>query len=293
MEWIVVIGRAGARIFERESIEKPVSMHKEFEYELGRTRNREMQKDRPGKDYFRVKSGAIPHSMTREKNPHNDAAVQFMREIADYLENNKSKKRYKTVTIVAGPKVAGILKKQLSKETEKLVSKWMQKNLSKKTEAEIQKLFEPKKVKQKKREAGKEVKKEVELKASFPVQIAFRDIPASEAVKTAIYERIEKLQKFSKNIIGCDVVISSPHKHSQKKEVYHIEIRLGVPGDDIYITREPEKNKAHLDIYVAIRDAFKALERQLEAHVDRMKGRVKKHKPKRGPRRNSEFLEQE
>ncbi|RME15254.1 MAG: 30S ribosomal protein S30, partial [Bdellovibrio sp.] len=62
-----------------------------------------------------------------------------------------------------------------------------------------------------------------------------------------------------------------PHHHHHQGRVYHVEIKLKVPNKEIVVSKEPEKNEAHTDVYVAIRDAFNALKRQLEKHFEKMR----------------------
>ena len=42
-----------------------------------------------------------------------------------------------------------------------------------------------------------------------------------------------------------------------------------VPGAELATTREPDAHHSHTDIYVAIRDAFDAMDRQLIEHARR------------------------
>lgn len=110
-------------------------------------------------------------------------------------------------------------------------------------------------------------------------QITFRDFPPSDAVRAAIATRVEKLGRLHDNIVKCEVIVAAPHRHSHADRIYHIQIRLGIGGPDIYIDREPENDESHTDIYVAIRDAFDAAEKVLRNRVRKMRGDVKTHEP--------------
>jgi hypothetical protein len=48
-----------------------------------------------------------------------------------------------------------------------------------------------------------------------------------------------------------------------------------VPGDKLTVSQHPGKAGDHEDIYIAIRDAFDAMERQLKEWKRRLKGEVK------------------
>jgi|SRR5579862_9542909 len=106
----------------------------------------------------------------------------------------------------------------------------------------------------------------------LPVQITIRDLPASDAIETHIRKRTEKLNKFYDRISSCRVVIESQQKHKHQGKLYNVRIDITVPGKELAVTR-----KCDQDVYVAIRDAFDALERQLEEHSHKRHGRVKTH----------------
>lgn len=114
-----------------------------------------------------------------------------------------------------------------------------------------------------------------------PLQITFRGFPSSEAVESRISARIGKLERLCERIIGCRVAIESPHHHQHKGNTYRVSIDLTVPEGEIVVGRHNGRNHAHEDVYVAIRDAFDALERKLQDHVRRQRGDVKHHEPTR------------
>ena len=106
----------------------------------------------------------------------------------------------------------------------------------------------------------------------LPVQITIRDIPFSPAIETHIRKKAEKLSQFYDRISSCRVVIELPQKHKHQGKEYNIRIDITVPGKELVSTRKHDE-----DIYVVIRDAFKAIERQLEEHSRKRHGRVKTH----------------
>lgn len=109
----------------------------------------------------------------------------------------------------------------------------------------------------------------------FPVQIQFRDIEESDFIWNAILAHAEKLERYFDRIIGCQVVISAPHQRQNQGTIFHVELRLTLPGERVLVNHEREKNHAHEDIYVAIRDAFDSAERRLEDYIRRKRGLVK------------------
>jgi ribosomal subunit interface protein len=114
-----------------------------------------------------------------------------------------------------------------------------------------------------------------------PLRITFRDMDPSAALEDHIRERAGKLDQYYERIMGCHVVVESPHRHRHQGKVFHIRIDLTVPQGELVVNREPEANHAHEDAFVAIRDAFDAMRRQLQDYARQQRGEVKKHERSR------------
>ena len=106
----------------------------------------------------------------------------------------------------------------------------------------------------------------------LPVQITIRDMPISPALEKKIRTRAEKLNRFYDRIMSCRIVVELPQKHKRQGKLYNIRIILSIPKKDFVVTRKSDQ-----DIYVALRDAFKAIERQLEEYARKRNGRIKTH----------------
>ncbi len=111
----------------------------------------------------------------------------------------------------------------------------------------------------------------------LPYQITFRDLPASEAVEAKIRQQIEKLNRFYDHIISCRVIIEVLHKHHHQGRIYHVRIDLTVPGRELVINRHPSQHQSHENLYVAIRDAFAAAQRQLKSYSAVQRNKTKVH----------------
>lgn len=99
-------------------------------------------------------------------------------------------------------------------------------------------------------------------------QIVFRNVDSSEALESFIKERIAKLERFHDRIIGCRVAVESDHSH-QKGNLFQVRIDLTLPEKELVVSRNPEADHSHEDPYVAVRDAFNAMMRQLESYTGR------------------------
>ena len=110
-----------------------------------------------------------------------------------------------------------------------------------------------------------------------PLEMTFRNMDPSPALEEVVRERTGRLEQFCGEIIGCSVVVESPHKHHHKGNLFHVRIDLTVPDREIVVQRSPDEEHAYEDPYVALRDAFDAARRQLEDYVRKRQGKVKHH----------------
>ncbi|MDH5557242.1 MAG: HPF/RaiA family ribosome-associated protein [Alphaproteobacteria bacterium] len=110
-----------------------------------------------------------------------------------------------------------------------------------------------------------------------PVQIAFRGMDSSPALEARISEKAEKLEQYHDRITSCRVVVEAPHRHSRKGKLYVITIDVTIPGAELVVNTLKRHHHSHEDVYVALRDAFNAMIRQLEDHTREARGQVKLH----------------
>jgi ribosomal subunit interface protein len=111
----------------------------------------------------------------------------------------------------------------------------------------------------------------------LPLQIAFRNLDRSEAIEARIRGRADKLEQYYDHIMACRVAVEALHRHHRHGNHYHVRIDLTVPDGEIVASREPDEHHAYTDIFVAIRDAFDSITRQLEDYARRRRRQVKAH----------------
>jgi len=111
----------------------------------------------------------------------------------------------------------------------------------------------------------------------LPLQITFRHMSASPAMENAIKSRAEELDRFHDHIMSCRVVVEPQHRHKIQGNLYRVRIDVTTPGSELVVNRESELHHSYEDAYVAIRDAFDAIRRQLEDLARRQRGKVKSH----------------
>lgn len=107
---------------------------------------------------------------------------------------------------------------------------------------------------------------------TFPYEITFVDCSPSPAVQAKIEKHLAKIERLHHRIIASEVIVRIPHKHGHQR-YFHIHIQLDIPGQRIVVSREPEADETHTDVYVAVRDAFTRLTRKLEHFLKQKKDR--------------------
>ncbi len=100
----------------------------------------------------------------------------------------------------------------------------------------------------------------------LPLQITSRNVSLSESAEQAIREKAAKLDQFYDRIMGCRVLVESPHRHQHQGNQYNVRIDITVPGSEFVIKREENE-----DLNVAIRDAFDAAQRKVKDYSSKQK----------------------
>lgn len=114
-----------------------------------------------------------------------------------------------------------------------------------------------------------------------PLQITVLNLPRSAALEARVRQMADKLEKFHRRIVSCRVRIEELRRHRSSGRLYHVRVDLRVPGREIVSNRRHDK-----DPYLALRDSFLSLRRQLEDSARVGRREVKKHatRPRRAPR---------
>jgi ribosome-associated translation inhibitor RaiA len=97
------------------------------------------------------------------------------------------------------------------------------------------------------------------------LQITFRSMDPSPRVEEKIREAVEKLEVLEPRLTRCHVTIETRHRRHHSGALFHVGIDLTVPGAEIAISRDPEMDHGHEDLFVAIHHAFDAAKRRVQA----------------------------
>ena len=104
------------------------------------------------------------------------------------------------------------------------------------------------------------------------LKLTLHGVDHSEALETRIRTKVGKLEEFFSHITSCHVVVEMPHKHHHQGRLFNVRIDIGVPGNEIIVTRDQAE-----DVYVALQNAFGAANRQLKDYARKLRGDVKTH----------------
>ena len=96
-------------------------------------------------------------------------------------------------------------------------------------------------------------------------QIAFVGTPASEAPRAEVHAWLAKLGLLTAPMTEGRVVIEAIDQ-DHKERRYRVRMDLTMPHGVVTVGHDHPNNGAHEDIYVAIRNAFRAGRRELTAY---------------------------
>jgi len=111
---------------------------------------------------------------------------------------------------------------------------------------------------------------------SFLIEVSFLDMRPSKALYEDISRHALQLERFAPNLADCRVTVRHSEKRHQQGNHYRVLARVSLPGGQFEAGRETG-NDTHADAYVAVRDTFAALRRQLQDFLHIRRGEIKRH----------------
>ena len=106
----------------------------------------------------------------------------------------------------------------------------------------------------------------------IPLEIVFHHMDHSDAVEKAVRQHVVKLERLCNEITSCHVFVKAPHMNQQQGNLFEVNVETRVPGTELVVSNNPGKIHAHEDAYVAIRDAFDAMQRQIKKWKTKERG---------------------
>ncbi len=104
----------------------------------------------------------------------------------------------------------------------------------------------------------------------LPLEISTKYITLTPDLEAELRRRAERLERHSSRITSCRIAVEMPTgNHHQEGGPYRVRVDVTVPGSELVASKEEE------ELYVAVREAFEAAERQVENWAQRRRGDVK------------------
>ena len=102
---------------------------------------------------------------------------------------------------------------------------------------------------------------------TIDLKAIYRNFSPPLQAEKQIRKCLERLTQLCPGIVSCDVVAEKFHGHQLEGHRYRVAIAVVLSGGEIIADHEHHNKHAHEDFYIAVDQAFDALERVLEAHV--------------------------
>jgi protein required for attachment to host cells len=126
--WIIAADASRARILQVTDREGHLEEVQDFVNPSARLHERDLTTD--AEPRFNGHAGGGPGSDREEMSAGQHATELFAKRVGEYLDKARTAHRYDRLHLVAAPKFLGLLRKELGKEVQKLVTEELPKDLS-------------------------------------------------------------------------------------------------------------------------------------------------------------------
>lgn len=110
-DWVLTANGVGYTVFAHDKKFAPLSQIKRVDWPGGRTPARDIDADRPGRTFD--SGGQGRHAMEPRTNAHEEEEQRLARDIADALAEAQQTGAYRSLIIIAAPRLLGKLRDQL------------------------------------------------------------------------------------------------------------------------------------------------------------------------------------
>ncbi len=96
-------------------------------------------------------------------------------------------------------------------------------------------------------------------------EISFKSFEPSQRVRDRVSKEVQHLEQIFPRLISCKVVVEGNTGRHKVGNLSRVRIHVGLPdGQEVAVSHHGDDKHAHEDVTVAIRDSFRAAERQLK-----------------------------
>jgi protein required for attachment to host cells len=133
-EWILVSSRDEARLFARQGV-GPLRLVSDMGNIAGRLKPQDLESDTPGRSTDNRMHAR--HALSTEESKKDRYLRDFYREVVDRLERGLYDHEYDSLTIIAEPRLLGIIRELLPEKVKRSVTREIPKDLSYEEEPQI------------------------------------------------------------------------------------------------------------------------------------------------------------
>ena len=95
--------------------------------------------------------------------------------------------------------------------------------------------------------------------------MTFAGMLATEQARLEVHAWVERLGELTSPMTAGQVLIEAADRGRRERQ-YRVRMDLTMPTGVVVVDHDHPNNRPHEDLYVAIRNAFRAARRQLEVH---------------------------
>lgn len=141
-KWFVVASKKEARIFTQDQKSKRLQLFVRLSNPLAQEKRSSLVRKKAGHGLKLFgRHGVVRYSDNKRSDPLEIAALQFAKEVVHFLEIERLKKSFDSLTIVAEPHFLGKIKNSMPEPLKREVSQWMGKDLQKTMLVELPKFL--------------------------------------------------------------------------------------------------------------------------------------------------------
>jgi cold shock CspA family protein/ribosome-associated translation inhibitor RaiA len=111
-----------------------------------------------------------------------------------------------------------------------------------------------------------------------PPEISFHQLPEGYRVdaRRVVTAEVARLERIA-DLISCRVAVEESQQRHRTGNRFRVRVEVSLPAKDLVAVAEDEQRRDTQSLLVTIRQAFRAMERQVKAASHRRRGEVKRH----------------
>lgn len=112
-----------------------------------------------------------------------------------------------------------------------------------------------------------------------PLELSFHSLPDRyhDEARGIVANEVSRIERIA-DLISCRVAVEQPQHHSRTGNQFRVRVQVTLPAHkELIAVRTSEQRTETASLAVAVRRAFRAMERQVKATARRGRGEVKRH----------------